>query len=526
MNQCVLLCFFIVLTADVYAQQLVDQVSVSIDRTEIIHTQRAGIGCNFHAIRDSLPVTDERTYAGSVWGANPDPDDTMAWSKIYSYCDWLGLDWARLGFTYSMWEPVEGKFNYEGKEMKTLCRYLDYFQRNSIDVYLQHFFQNTDWLTPAAYRSDAIQKVRSAPNDIDKFTTGLVAMLKYLIQNKGYTCIKQYGMINEPFENWSWYMKSFNPDIYESPVPAYEMLKGKLSASKLPVALTGPDVSLWIGHPIQPQTHDVFKTFDAFDFHQYLTRYDWYLPDHVLIEGSIKCQLDKMTDTEKMIAEWKQAGYQQGNKPVYISEMGTFAYGFDRYNANVTSYVSLLKDAESVLRYSNIGVDGFARWNFVNQGNLDGPWQMINTWDAVNNRMLPEDAYTPNNIPFFTWGILSRYTAKHSNILHTAVLGGKINSIQRVFATTFQSPHHKNISLYLLNDADVPFEVSVSGLPQHGIVKYELTDENISSLSLNHLNAMKVKSQKGFVKVQLPARSVTLLTTFDLPGNMAGIVID
>jgi len=92
----------------------------------------------------------------------------------------------------------------------------------------------------------------------------------------------------------------------------------------------------------------------------------------------------------------------------------------------MSTYDAMLKDVTSVIN-SNIGLDGFMRWSFLNRGNLDGKWQFVNTWNIEANKFLTPDQITPQTVPFYMWGILTRFTPKHAEVMYTKVEGGKIN---------------------------------------------------------------------------------------------------
>jgi hypothetical protein len=498
-----------------------EPVRVAVDRTVTVHTMRAGIGCNFHAIETPLPYDDFKTWAGSVWGANPDPSDDAAWEAIYRQLDWLGLDWARLGFTLQMWEPEKGKRQPEGREMRILYRYLEYFQKRGVDVYLQHFFHNTDWLSKPEHRADPIRRVRGAPTDIVAFTDSLSALVAHLVKDKRFTCIRQFGLTNEPFENWSWYIRSFAPDVAEDPVPAMQLMRAKLDALGLGVQFTGPDVSLYVGHPVQPGKKEFFTVFQAYDFHQYLTRWDWEPRDTTYVDGT-KCQLDKISDAEKQLVEWRDAAAKDG-KPVFASEMGTFMYGFARRDAGVVSYLSVLKDFQTVVRFSNIGIDGFARWNFLNRGDLDGPWQMVTTWDIANGRMLPHAEYAPNRNPYLMWGALSRFTAKQSHIVRTTVAGGEIDGLKRVFATSYVAPGSGKLTTYVVNDAERAFPLALAlGEAPHSKRLYRLDEKTLVNGSGRFTGEPLGNGAEW--SGEIPARSVLWITEQLLTENGEGVV--
>lgn len=57
---------------------------------------------------------------------------------------------------------------------------------------------------------------------------------------------------------------------------------------------------------------------------------------------------------------------------------------------------------------------GFNRWSFLNRGDLDGVWQMVDTWDSKQGALLK--TFRPRLNSYFTYGLISRLTAKHSSL--------------------------------------------------------------------------------------------------------------
>lgn len=504
-------------------------VKISIWPDSVISIMKEGIGCNMHAIEGPLPVEQLshslKSYGGSAWGANPDPKDTSSWNKLFQYADWLGFDWCRIGIQYKIFEPEKNKFNFEGREMKILCNYLDYFQKRNIDVFLQNYWVNAAWLAPDSFRKDPMMLIRSMPNDIEAYTDGFIKLLKYLIEERKYSCIKQICITNEPFENWSWYMKSFHPEQYQSPAPAFKLMSKKLKASKLPVQLSGPDCSIYAGKAMGPQRDDFFNDLDAYDLHSYVTRYDWS-PDSTMLfeEGSVG-QLDKISYFMDYLKSWKDDAHKK-NKPIFFTELGTMGNGFGGDNPGVALYKSLLKDVQFVLRFSAFGIDGFARWNFVNLGNLDGPWQMIDTWDTAKKSLLDAKEFKPHANNYYMWGLLTRFTAKGSKIIKTTIEGGNDNLCQRVFATTYCSPKHNNYSLYITNDSekDYPTLINFKGLSDKTFYKYEINEADYKDKV--NLSAVDTIENKSEIKVIVKPKSILLYTTYKLQNTDMGIIED
>ncbi len=509
------------------------EVRITINTDSIISEMKAGVGVNFTNFQDSFPVVQlqnqYRSYAGSTWGANPPLSDTASWNKIFNYADWLGIDLARVFVTRNMFESKKGNFDFENSEMQYLYKYLEYCQKNNIDVFVQNFFNNVPWLAVPSAGNDPIKILRSAPNDLEAYTDGLVVLLNHLIKEKHYTCVKYFCITNEPYENWSWYIGSFDPDKFASPEPACKMMQEKIKKNNIPVMLSGPDVSIYLSSKIKP-TLPLFDHLNAFDIHSYVTRYDWWADSTMTFEDGGKGEVNRIKDTEVQYSSWVKRAKEE-KKPFIISEMGSFMYGFGEDTNGMSTYPAMLKDAESVLRYSNIGMDGFMRWSFLNRGNLDGQWQFVNTWDMKKHSLLPVHQIKPQNAPFYVWGMLSRFIPKYARVLQSNVEGGKIDEYQRIFTTAYQSPTNKNVSVFVINDSknEMQANININQFSKSGFkkfYKYAITKESIekADFALNPLDSIEI-NDKG-LDITLLSESLLLISNYKLTANQKGIILD
>jgi hypothetical protein len=505
-------------------------VFISVESDSVINFMQGGIGLNFSNLTDSLPVVtlshQYRSYGGSSWGANPSLKDSVAWNKIFRYADWMAPDFCRVLISMHEYQAEKGKFTFDNYSMRVIYKYLDFCQSRNIDVFLQQMWNNVKWLAVKDAGSDPLRILRSAPNNIEDYTESIVKLLDYLINVKHYSCIKYICIVNEPFADWSWYIGSFSPDKFASPEPAYALLKSKLLERNLPVKLSGPDVSVYYKSEIYPQNCDFFKYFDSYDVHSYVTRYDWYPDSFMTFEDGNRGDLDKISLTEKQYGQWKQYGKKNGNKPVFLSEMGTFMYGFAEDTNGMSSYNAMLKDVESVIRYTNVGVDGFMRWSFLNRGNLDGQWQFVNTWDIKNNRFLTSENIVPQSVPFYTWGLLSRYVPKHAVIIRTNVSDAKEANVQRVFSAFYKAPGSNNWSLFIVNDGEKEYQCKLMQIPQNkSLIKIQV----VPSLFGNKLNGEITLPESKFrsdENLLLPSKSITLISTYNISSKGTGIYVD
>ena len=113
---------------------------------------------------------------------------------------------------------------------------------------------------------------------------------------------------------------------------------------------------------------DFDEFIGAYDLHSYYAGFDWHPGGGY-----------PLAVAEKRLAQWRKWSAARG-KPLFLSELGTMIYGWGGSRPGPSTWEAAIKDAELVVRALNLGVDGFNRWSFVNRGDLDGVWQMIQTW--------------------------------------------------------------------------------------------------------------------------------------------------
>ncbi len=179
-----------------------------------------------------------------------------------------------------------------------------------------------------------------------------------------------------------------------------------------------------------------------------------------------------------------------------------------------------------VIRGLNIGVDAFNRWSFNNRGNLDGQWQLIDTWDADNIKM--RDQFTPHENVYYLFGMLFRYMPKHARILKCEVSVGQAGNYQRVFAAAVKS-NKNNFSIYLVNDDKNPYTVNLnlknfntSQLHQISVIESEHTDQTDLKITPTQVDL----GSDGSISMKLPPFSFHVLSSYDLSPGEKGIVTD
>ena len=480
-------------------------VEINVDTGTIVNTMRGGIGASWHAIEKPIPSG----HGGSGWGAYPPAEDERAWQQIYRHADWLGLDFNRVEVEQRIYEPERDHFTFDSPEMRILYRILDWNQKNGADVFLQQMWINADWLAYPGSRGDPIKRVHSAPQELDAFASGLATFVDYLINKRGYTCIKWLSITNEPGANWSWWQGPSGAPLNIG--AGLAAVRKALAQRGLKLPLSGPDAGL--DHFADAITRNDSLLLDAYDFHDY----------NIRLNAESGGYMEKQP---REIFGWANFAHVQG-KPVFLSEFGTLDFPEAPGDRRPTSPNSILAAAEFLIRDANAGVDGFNRWSFLNRGDLDGQWQYVNTWDTVHNRLLPD--FTPHPNSYFGLGLLSRFIAKHSAVLTTQVSRAEVRRSQRVFCAAFRSPKG-NLTVAIVNDAATAYVLKLSWLgipPNVKFFRYRYGEAQFDRADVT------VDPEPGFSPPagsawtdSLPPHSLTIYSTYELKNGDPGVLID
>jgi hypothetical protein len=391
-----------------------------------------------------------------------------------------------------MYEPERGKFDWQNSEMKTLYRILDICQENHADVFLTQMWQDVVWNTiPGA------ACVNSAAKSVPDFAAGLGTLMEHLVHNKGYSCIHWLCIVNEPADDWGWWLGPKKQP--QNLMPAIRAVRAELDRRKIPVAISGPDFIY----------EDNFKSpiFDcddpavgAFDLHYY-------------------------SENNRISMDWIKPSIKKArarNIPIFLSEFGSYVGanldGSEPTMSACANYPNQLYNAEKVLLGLNLGMDGFNRWSLTNRGDLDGQWQLIRTWDPVRWNYLPR--VTPEPVPYYTYGILTRFIAKHSKIL-AIELGS-----DRILASALLSPMG-NITVIVLNKSTRDEKINL-GIPENpgksDFYKYQVTETAVKDpkYQMSSLTSFHIDQTQSSITDTVPSESITVYSNYHLSNDDAG----
>jgi hypothetical protein len=480
-----------------------EAVPIRIDIARTRHTMAGGIGASWHAIGPTpywygdLDGRENRICRGSGFGGYPPLGFTKAWDDLRAHARWLGLSFCRVEVDVRMYEPDRRRFDWDNDEMKALDRILDICRANHADVFLTQMWQDVAWNAHAG-----VSRLQSAPRSVDDFAHGLGTLLERLVKTKGYTCIRWVAVNNEPGFDGCWWL---GPDKKAAGImPAVRALRAELDRRGLgKLSVAGPDSFNLAMAGFQAED----KAVGALALHCY--------------EGEAPTELFR-TATATAAAR---------GIPVFVTEFGhffaadcegvSFAEGGPR-SAAPKSYAAQLLNAEKVIRGLNAGIDGLNRWSFINRGDLDGQWQMVRTWNPVTWEYLKE--VRPEPAPYYAYGILARFTARHSDVLDTQC------DSRRVFAVALRSPKG-DLTVLVLNKSEraEPMRLSLAGLQaDRALWMYRVTEDAVSKpdYRMEPQRKFEIGPARREIADTLPAGSITAYSSRRLAHAEPGVAAE
>jgi hypothetical protein len=297
-----------------------------------------------------------------------------------------------------------------------------------------------------------------------------------------------------------------------APTPDFKKVRAALDRRGITLPISGPD---WTDMPpLDPAKIDFDTYIGAYDLHSYFADFD---KPGKLGEFS-------MTTTLARIGDWAAWAHQR-NKPFFLSEIGSMAFGWGGTNPAPGGYEASLKNASLVVRAINAGADGFNRWSFVNRGDLDGQWQLLDTWDVKTGRLLTK--FKPHPNAYYMWALMSRYTALNSQVLALHTEGGAVDGIQRLVATGLRSPKGQ-VTVLVVNegtedmDGTIEFDHLAGSLK---LYRYRMTPSmrDGTDIKLKPEASFAVRPGHPYFEDNLPAQSITAYSTYKLGAKQMGV---
>lgn len=332
------------------------------------------------------------------------------WQKLYSRLDVMKPQFIRMMHGISG-KSSDGQLDEEAG-FDHLKHLLDYCQSRDVTVMFG------DW-----GGSLVDPKARTINEPLLKNS---VEYLDFLVNKKGYSCIKYFNLVNEP--NGSWSQTNGDYELWCRAVQFFwsEMIRLGLDSK---VKMAAPDVAIWTDretHWICNAARDLSESIGVFDIHTYPSKCTVNsgeytdiikaykkasLPDSKIIMGEIGFKYIKEEDAayqaenQRRAEVLSHASLEDSQMFVYDYMYGTDMADalFQTINAGYSGCVAwMLDDAMHFKEPGKLKIWGF--WNIFGDERFGAEHEVVRPW-------------------FYSWSLLCRYLPKGSDFYAVDVSG-------------------------------------------------------------------------------------------------------
>ena len=326
--------------------------------------------------------------------------------------EWMHPSWVRMFFWHKDWCPSGDweTFTFDSPNMQSHYRTLDLYQRLGARVNVT----GVEWGMPDAYRQP------------ERFARAVGALFEHLIRTKGYTCVQDWTLTNEP--NGSFAPLGYS---FEQFVELHRLVKQEFERRGLAVNVVGSDDTgspEWFAHCVKDDTY--FRTAGLFSSHGYLRDTSRFLVPYFFADRLAALQ-SRSPIKPFVVGEF---GFQDARS-------GTFA------NPLMKTYPYAIWTAAFVIEGLNQGAAGFSIW-CLHEVQYPGS-EMMNygLWDFKDDGWKTRPVY-------YAWADFCRLTRA----------GDKVRQCL--------SSHPGNVTgavvgntLFWVNEGSEPATVQLSGFP-------------------------------------------------------------
>ena len=439
------------------------------------------------------------------------------WDKLFARLDYMRPQFIRMVFMTSEYVS-DGKFDF-GHDSLQVNRMLGYCQKNGITVLIG------DWGHEMVNLKD-----RSFNRKLLDYA---VAYADYLVNAKGYSCIKYYNIINEPNGDWS-----DTKGDYELWASIFRYFHSKMKECGLDskVGLVGPDAAVWDPSEnwwIDKCATDLDGAVKLYDIHTYPTKEN---VNSGAYSKFIATYRDRVPEGSRIVMA------EIGMKPVpgdsldkinhaRIDKM-PFASKNDSQTAVFDHYYGV-DMADAAIQAMNAGFSGASAWmlddamhsNF-NEGR--GKLKIWGFWNILGEEYFGGPEQEKVREPFYAWALMDRYFPAGSTIYKVEV-NAKSGSVQGEAGKSEDAPMFRaaaaecgtSWSVALANPSKKEIRVFLKGIgmPElKGVSEFDYSDgmtiKQGDCVQLPNRKGLSMNLEKGF-PVTVPAESLIVFTNME-----------
>ena len=477
-------------------------------------------------------VTSDFIGNGVQWSAYPHADSPTAewgllmtnakWDRVFTRLDYMKPALVRV-IDQANWRYLKGfdknddpVLDFTSPEVKTLEKLLNYCQKNNISVLLG------EWGCPYQVhdQSPELTGKFSGAND-SRWSNIIVRFLDYLINQKKFTCIKYYNLVNEP--NGDWASTKGNWDEWSAGIETLKLALEKAGlADKISIA--GPDVVAHYDNPhsqytgiewVSESVKHLNNSLGIFDIHAY-TNYD------MVRSGEFTELYRKVAKTTKPTGKpiiFSEIGFNR-DTPANQARVKKDKYSSEDSQMSVYDFSYGIDMADALIQIMNAGYSSALAWaldDAMHTKDDKGERNQLKRWGFWNSlgTELCNDPEDEKIRPwFYTWSLMCRYFPAGFNIIKSDETG--IDGLRLVAGMK-----NSAITIAIINNAENSrkLNLKLEGLTAKKIFKKYIYSEKTSPVDEN---GFPIPLEKGIanqtsvgLSVDIPANSFILYTTLD-----------
>jgi hypothetical protein len=483
-------------------------------------------------------VCDNFVGVGVQWSAYPHADSedsewgllmtAQKWEMLYDRLDYMQprfmrvIDQANWRYFSGLDENGRPVLNFDNQEINALFKILDYCEKNNITVMIG------EWGVPGHKHDRDRADIRLRDASDMRWIRMIGEWLDFLLNKKGYTCIKYYDFINEPNGYWACTEGNFSEWALGVKLLYEELVSRGLDKK---IRISGPGS---VPNYTAPKFRDKYPgaqwvslasevlggILGAYNTHA-------YYPHQTVRAGQAAEYIFLQKDVAVADAE---------NKPFLLGEIGLKAskdtgdfkmqhemrMQADKHtapdcNMYVYSYFFGIDIASAAIQSLLAGVDGMAVWDLDDamhtRGDL-GDKSQLKRWGFWNilGTELHNNPADENIRPwYYAWSWLCRFMPQQSRLMKSSQPS---NRGCQVLAATYGS----DCTIYLVNTSEKDEKLEIKDAHAGSYLFNQLTyNEKYARENpvYGRKNIGKVDLRQG-IRIDLPAKTFIVLTSMNI----------
>ncbi|MCD8193022.1 MAG: hypothetical protein LUD74_00415 [Tannerellaceae bacterium] len=440
-------------------------------------------------------------YQGD-YGNGPVEISPADWQKLYDRLDFMRPQFMRVMInTTSQWK--EGK-PLPAHNTTSIDNILGYCQSRGVTVMFG------DW---------GGGMVSARAGEVNKTPIRYAAeYLNYLVNTKGYTCIRYYNMINEPNGDWSATNTSY-PLWAEAIRSMYQEMKQLKLTGK--VGLVGPDAAIW------DTTETWWVDSCALGLNDQIALYDIHTyPSKITVNSNeftpiIDAYRQKVPEGKKIVMGEIGFKFVEPADPLYLQEnirrtQATPYASTDDSQMFVYDYMYGTDMADALFQTVNSGYSGSVVWMLDDAMHSKESPEKLKVWGFWN--ILGEEYFGAEQEKvrpwYYAWSLLTRYMPAGANVWETTVSGNPA-----IKAIAVEQAGKYMLAVVNVSGESKEIRLTSTTLPQLEDCRKYMYAEGMLRTEGDHIllpneTGVNLHLHRGET-FTLPAESLLVLTTFD-----------